>query len=68
MLPPAERGPILKPVIVTVKPTLAGITPTAVAMTIDVLAGALHKNKEGLTLLEKAMIVGITLESKNPKG
>ena len=67
MLPPAERGPILKPVIVTVKTAVAGMTEEPpVVKTIDVLAGALQVPVRRPTLL--APIVGVTLESKNPKG
>ena len=64
-LPPAEKGPILKPVIVTVKTALAGMEEPPVVMTIDVLAGALQVPVREPTLL--APIVGVTLESKNPK-
>ena len=68
MLPPAERGPILKPVIVTVKTALAGMEEPPVVMTIDVLAGALQVPVRDPMLLDPALIVGVALESKNPKG
>ena len=66
MLPPAERGPILKPVIVTVKTAVAGRPTDPVVMTIDVLAGALQVPER--RPMQHAEIVGVTLESKNPKG
>ena len=67
MLPPAEKGPILKPVIVTVKTALAGMTEEPpVVMTIDVAAGAPQVPVKGGMLLDP--IAGVTPESKNPEG
>ena len=68
MLPPVEAAPILKPVIVTVKtgPTAMAVPP--VVMTIDVAAGAPQVPVKGGMLLDPALIVGVTPESKNAAG
>ena len=59
----------MKPAIVTVKPTLAGMEEPPVVMMINVSPGALQVPVREPMLLDPApLIVGVTLESKNPKG
>ena len=68
MSPPVEAAPILKPVIVTVKTGPAAMAAPPVVMTIDVAAGAPQVPVKEAMLLDPALIVGTTPESKNPAG
>ena len=68
MSPPVEAAPILKPVIVTVKTGPAAMAVPPVVMTIFVAAGAPQVPVKEAMLLDPALIVGTTPESKNPTG
>ena len=58
----------MKPVIVTVKTGPAAMAAPPVVMTIFVAAGAPQVPVKEAMLLDPALIVGTTPESKNPTG